>query len=169
MCNPKNHTWDQFILRININVDLSRVYNAIASPGGLESWFLRSAVFNDKQGQRRSPEALIQAADQYSMLWFGYPDSVRQNGSVLLANGIDQFHFSFSENCPVEISLSKESNETILELTEKLDSLDEETRKKYYYADSQGWTFYLTNLKSVLEGGLDLRNKNREIKNVISA
>lgn len=30
-------------------------------------------------------------------------------------------------------------------------------------------TFYLANLKSVLEGGLDLRNKNVNIPNVISA
>ena len=33
----------------------------------------------------------------------------------------------------------------------------------------EGWTFYLTNLKSVIEGGLDLRNKNLDIKGVINA
>jgi hypothetical protein len=27
-----------------------------------------------------------------------------------------------------------------------------------------GWTFYLANLKSVIEGGVDLRNKNVDLK-----
>jgi hypothetical protein len=33
----------------------------------------------------------------------------------------------------------------------------------------EGWTFYLTNLKSILEGGVDLRNKEMKLKNVINS
>jgi hypothetical protein len=32
-----------------------------------------------------------------------------------------------------------------------------------------GWTFYLANLKSVLEGGLDLRNKNARLQRLVNA
>ena len=38
------------------------------------------------------------------------------------------------------------------------------------YVDcSYGWTFFLANLKSVLEGGIDLRNRNVDIKNVVNS
>lgn len=33
---------------------------------------------------------------------------------------------------------------------------------------SNGWTFYLTNLKSVYEGGLDLRNKDEKLSAMIN-
>ena len=32
-----------------------------------------------------------------------------------------------------------------------------------------GWTFYLANLKSLLEGGIDLRNKDELLKDVINS
>jgi len=46
---------------------------------------------------------------------------------------------------------------------------DDEAGVKHFVEDSRGWIFYLTNLKSVLEGGLDLRNRKVELKNVITA
>jgi hypothetical protein len=33
----------------------------------------------------------------------------------------------------------------------------------------KGWIFYMINLKSVLEGGLDMRNRKVELKNVLTA
>lgn len=33
----------------------------------------------------------------------------------------------------------------------------------------EGWVFYLANLKSILEGGIDLRNKNDAIRNVLNS
>jgi hypothetical protein len=32
-----------------------------------------------------------------------------------------------------------------------------------------GWTFYLANLKSYLEGGVDLRNKNLALNNMVNS
>jgi hypothetical protein len=33
----------------------------------------------------------------------------------------------------------------------------------------EGWVFYLANLKSFPEGGIDLRNKNEKLKSVINS
>jgi hypothetical protein len=42
--------------------------------------------------------------------------------------------------------------------------------QQYFFIEcGLGWTFYLANLKSILEGGLDLRNKNPEIQKMINA
>jgi len=46
---------------------------------------------------------------------------------------------------------------------------DEDSKVNLHMGCTKGWTFYLTNLKSILEGGIDLRNKNISLKNVVNA
>jgi hypothetical protein len=46
---------------------------------------------------------------------------------------------------------------------------DDESKALYFVGCGEGWTFYLANLKSILEGGIDLRNKNVSINNVVNS
>lgn len=161
--------FDEFKLCVNINTTIEKVYKAWATSAGLESWFLRKAVFQDNNGNNRSATEMIQENDNYTMLWYGYPDIVAERGKVLKANGENVFSFTFSMGCSVSIRIFSEHNETIVELIESNLPTDEETKMKHYVGDIKGWTFYLANLKSVLEGGLDLRNKRVELVDVITA
>lgn len=161
--------FSEFKLRVNINTGIETAYRAWATPSGLESWFLRKALFRDEQENIRPAGSFIRENDQYTMLWHGHPDEVAEKGKVLKANGKNIFSFTFSLGCPVTISIYTEQDQTIVELLESNLPTDEETISKYYTGDSKGWIFYLTNLKSVLEGGLDLRNKNEALTNVITA
>ena len=44
------------------------------------------------------------------------------------------------------------------------------SEQRYFYIEcGKGWTFYLANLKAVLQGGVDLRNKNVLIQKVVNA
>src|ERR1700761_5826431 len=158
-----NNNWSKFQLRVNIRVPLDKVYTAWATPAGLESWFLRKAELG------RTDQELIQKGDNYEWYWHGYPDSVVEKGQITAANGKDHFAFTFSMGCPVSISLYREHDETIVELVESGLPTDEATMLQHYVGDSKGWLFYLTNLKSILEGGLDLRNHRIELTNVITA
>ena len=162
-------SFSQFRLRVNVNADIQDVYNAWATREGLERWFLRKALFKDPEGNTRDNHDLLQTNDTYEWYWHGYPDEVVEKGKVILANGKDTFRFTFSLGCPVNISVHKESGETIVELVESDLPVDETNILKHYVGDSRGWIFYLINLKSVLEGGLDLRNKNENLKDVITA
>lgn len=168
---PTSSTPDfsQFKLRVNIKASVQAAYNAWATAAGLESWFLRKAIFHDEKGNTRNANSAIQSNDSYAMYWHGYPDEVVKKGKVVKANGKDQFTFTFTENCPVSITISTEENETIVELFESELPTDTTMPGKHFTGDSRGWIFYLANLKSVLEGGLDLRNKNEKIVNVITA
>jgi len=167
--NTKHSNWSQFKLRVNIKAEIADIYDAWATPAGLESWFLRSAKFVDNHGNLRGKEIKIGKGDIYEWLWHGYPDEVVEKGTILEANGTDKFTFTFSLNCPVAISLYHQAGESIVELVESNLPTDEETMARHYVGDSRGWIFYLTNLKSVLEGGLDLRNRKTELVNVITA
>src|SRR5579872_6983934 len=160
--------FSQFKLRVNIRTSVEDAYKAWATTAGLNSWFIGKMVFTDENGVVRPADALVKAGDEYTCSFSLTPDKLLIKGKVLKANGKNLFSFSFSKNCPVTISIYSEQNETIVELIESNLPTDEETIRRHYVGDSKGWIFYLTNLKSVLEGGLDLRNKNVDILNVIT-
>ena len=168
MTQLTNTDFSQFKLRVNIKTSIENAYRAWASSAGLNAWFLGGAVFIDENGVQRPNDSLAQANDDYICYFANKPGEVIIKGKVLQANGKDVYSFTFSKGCPVSITIYSEHNETIVELFESKLPTDEETIKKHYVGDSKGWIFYLTNLKSVLEGGLDLRNRNEDIKNVIT-
>ena len=159
--------FSEFKLRVNVNTGIENAYRAWASSAGVGSWFLR-ATYKDAQGKVRSGDELAQEGDEYTLAFTTKPDMVICTGKVLKANGRDLFSFTFSKGCPVTISIYREQDETIIQLIESHLPTDEETIRKHFVGDTKGWIFYLTNLKSVLEGGLDLRNKNAELKSVIT-
>ena len=161
--------WSKFKLRVNLNASVEKAYRCWATPAGLEEWFLRDASFKDAAGNAKDKNALLQEGDTYQWLWYGYPDSVMEKGTVLKANGKDEFVFTFSLGCPVTISIYKEAGETIVQLVESDLPTDQGTMLQHFVGDSKGWIFYLANLKSILEGGLDLRNKKEELVDVITA
>ena len=164
-----NSTFSEFRLRVNVNESIENVYKAWATREGLERWFLRKALFKDAEDNLKEQSALLNEGDTYEWYWHGYPDEIVEKGKVIMANGKDSFRFTFSLGCPVSISIYQEFEETIVELVESKLPVDETNVLKYYVGDSRGWIFYLANLKSVLEGGLDLRNKNEDIKDVITS
>ena len=156
----------EFKLRVNVNTSIENAYRAFASAAGASSWFLRMA-YKDKEGNLRSGDDLVQEGDEY-VLSDTKSDKVLITGKILKANGRDLFSFAFSKGCPVTISIYREQDETIVQLIESNLPTDEDTIRKHFIGDTKGWIFFLTNLKSVLEGGLDLRNKNAAITNVIT-
>ena len=160
--------FSQFKLRVNIRSNIENAYRAFATSSGLQAWFLISAVYTSDNGIVRADDELAQSGDGYAYRATNDPQCLGITGKVLHANNRDRFGFTFSMECPVSVTIYSEHNETIVELFESKLPTDEETIKKHYVGDSRGWIFYLTNLKSVVEGGLDLRNKNKLITNVIT-
>lgn len=161
--------WTKFTKRININAPIDIAYTAWTTQEGLESWFLRTALFTRVGGVVRSPEESISDGDSYLWRWHGWDDSVTENGTVISANGHDRLIFTFHEPMVVTVSLMSEFNQTIVELKQQNIPTDENSMQDFYVGCGEGWTFYLANLKSILEGGLDLRNKNIELKNVVNS
>ena len=48
-------------------------------------------------------------------------------------------------------------------------TVPDDTDLRIFLECGEGWAFYLTNLKSHLEGGIDLRNRNERITGVVNA
>lgn len=164
-----DYNWKQFTRRIPIKAPAKAIYDAWSTQQGLESWFLRLAEFTQADGTLRPKNNHVNAGDKYKWLWHGYNDSVTEEREILSANGWDNIQFSFSGGCIVTISIKQEAGETICELKQQMPMQDESEQQYFYIECGKGWTFYLANLKSVLEGGPDLRNKNINISDVINA
>lgn len=155
--------WTSFKLTANFNTDVRSIYQAWTTPAGLESWFLRKADFYTIAGRLREGGESIAKEDTYEWFWHGYGDDAVERGDVLETNAINSLKFTFSGGSIVSIDISSRNGETILELTQENIPCEADPAENLFVQCQIGWTFYLANLKSIVEGGIDLRNKRVDI------
>jgi uncharacterized protein YndB with AHSA1/START domain len=158
------NNWTKFTITADFDTDVRKVYQAWTTPVGLESWFLRKANFYAIAGRLREPHESILKEDVYEWYWHGFDDSAVERGQVLEVNSIDFLKFTFSGGSVVSVSLSCKNGLTIVELTQENIPEESDPSKNLFVQCQLGWTFYLANLKSIMEGGIDLRNKRLDVK-----
>lgn len=165
----ENFDWSRFSVRINLKASTEKLYWCWATREGIEYWFLRKSEYKKPDGSLYAAADEVSKGDAYSWWWHGYPDEVVEHGTILDCNGKDMFSFKFGDagNCTVRIY--EEQGEHICELTQTAIPTDEKGKQNWHIGCKTGWTFYLANLKSMLEGGTDLRNRNEKLQTVISA
>lgn len=163
------YDWSKFTVKINIKASTKAVYEAWVIPALLEEWFLRQALFRTPYDTVRERTSQIQAGDAYEWLWHGYTDESVEKRKVIEADGHTKIQFEFSGNTLVTVDIGTVLDETIVMLTQENIPDTEEGRVNYHIGCMNGWTFYLTNLKSYLEGGIDLRNRNTAFTGVINS
>jgi hypothetical protein len=84
--NIMGNNWSEFKLRINTTASVEMAFKSVATPGGLESWFLREAGVT-AGGKPRQKGDMIQKGDEYHFQWFGHPDTLRHSGKFLSTDG----------------------------------------------------------------------------------
>ena len=161
--------WTTFTVRVPVNAPPDKLYACWATRAGMEYWFLRRSQYKKPDGSERGPEEPVQQGDTYRWLWYGWPDEVEEFGKILDCNGKNYLKFSFGKAGNCTVTIKKENDQPLVELVQ--DQIpDEEEGKHYWHLGCKtGWTFYLANLKSLLEGGIDLRNRDTELRNVINS
>ena len=164
-----NYDWSKFTKRIDVKTSIEAAYRLWTTEAGLERWFLRFAEFTTPDDSLRPPDSHVQEGDTYRWFWFGWDDNAVEAGKVLKVNGKDFFQFTFAKNCTVSVTIKTEEGQTIVELVQENIPTDEESKVNWHVGCSTGWTFYLANLKSILEGGVDLRNKNLSLKHMANS
>ncbi|MBK8365240.1 MAG: SRPBCC domain-containing protein [Bacteroidetes bacterium] len=161
-----NFNWSQFTKRIQIKSDLATIYNSWTKSAELEKWFLSKAVYFDSNGKNISATENVSAGCKYEWNWFA--QNYFESGKVITANGTDLFEFTFAGECKVQVKLSEVKNYVLVEITQKEIPLDNNSIQNIILGCAFVWTFYLINLKSVLEGGLDLRNKDSQMEGLVN-
>ncbi|MBK6642872.1 MAG: SRPBCC domain-containing protein [Bacteroidetes bacterium] len=162
----KDFDWTQFTKRIAIKAPLEDLYKAWTSSNELEKWFLKKARFFDENNQEISLSEPVSPKNSYLWNWFLYEET--EKGEITIANGKDHLQFTFAGSCLVDVTFSREHEHTIVELKQTGIPLDDKSKQFIRLGCSSGWSFYLVNLKSVYEGGLDLRAKDERLRPMIN-
>jgi len=157
--------WTKFTKKISINSNAQTIFSSWTSQDSLEKWFLSKAEFKTSDNTPKDRMSQIEKGDKYTWMWYG--SDIIEEGEVLENNGKDYLKITFT-GCDVSVEIKEESGETVVELIQSNIPLDEISRMDYYVGCTEGWTFYLANLKSILEGGIDLRNRNIDLVGVIN-
>jgi hypothetical protein len=159
----QKNDWSRFELKIPVNAGIQEIYDRWASADGLESFFLRQALYTSADGKEKKGDEKLVVGDTYVWRWHGYPDSVTETGAVLEANGKDLLRFNFGKAGIVTVTVKTIEDTTIVELVQDNIPIDEASKFNFHIGCQGGWLFYLVNLKSLLEGGIDLRNRNEKL------
>ncbi|MEI9943691.1 MAG: SRPBCC domain-containing protein [Chitinophagaceae bacterium] len=161
--------WGRFAVRINIKASIEKLYWCWATRKGIEYWFLRLSEYKSPGGNLRAAEEFVDKGDTYKWQWYGYPDEVTELGTVLDLNGKDNFQFKFGDAGICTIKIYPEQDENIVELIQDNIPTDEKGKQIWHIGCKTGWTFYMTNMKSMLEGGTDLRNRNEKLQQMLNS
>ncbi len=148
--------WSRFSLGVYVDTSPTRVYKTLATAGGLEKWFPNVARFASKAGTVRKRNELTRKGDAYYK-WFIYAGGVEGTGKVLDARKDRLLKMTFGTNGQITFTLRRQGSGTLVELTQDRIPTTPKARIDSHMGCRTGWTFFLTNLKSVLEGGPDLR------------
>lgn len=158
--------WTSFTRKIAIKAKLSAIYDAWTKASEIEKWFLSKAIFNDSNEKPIHAEKTIEKGFTYDWNWYLFDTT--EHGKITEANGTDFIQFTFAGNCLVDVKLSLQDDYVIVELTQKNIPTDDNSRKGIRLGCDSGWSYFLVNLKSVYEGGIDLRNKNTRLKGMLN-
>jgi len=163
------YDWSRFVVRINVNAPDKILYDAWATRGGMENWFLRLSEYKKPDGTIRGNMENVEKDDNYKWHWHGWPDETVEYGTILDCNGSDYIKFSFGKAGNCAVTIKKEEGETIVELVQDNIPTDEQGMHYWLLGCKTGWTFYLANMKSLFGGGNDLRNRNEKLQQVLNS
>jgi hypothetical protein len=158
--------WTTFTRRIAIKAKLSEIYDAWTKAIELERWFLSNAIFIDKNNAVIGKDTPIEGGFFYEWNWYLYNST--EKGKITEKNGKDFLQFTFAGDCLVDIKLTSQNDYVLVELTQKNIPTDDNSKQGIRLGCDTGWSFFLVNLKSVYEGGLDLRNKDINLKGMLN-
>ncbi len=147
----------KFTKRIRIKCLPEEAFEKWVTVEGLQSWFLTRAEFSS--GER------AEAGASFNLEW---AEGTKDRGEITVLVQPANFEFSWYDGQGrVRVHFSPVDTGTLIELTHTVASMGEQHLEEYVDC-RDGWTFYLANLKSVIEGGLDLRETNVDLPGLVN-
>ncbi len=153
-------SFDQFTKKIYIKASLEKLYWCWATEEGLTSWFLREATFH-RGNTKIEYGAYANEGDTFIWKWHNWDG--QEDGKVVQANGKDFIQYTFADGL-VDIHLEQKNDIAIISLKQHQIPTDEDNKLKIHVGCSNGWSFWLTNLKAYLEHGILLNETEIDLR-----
>lgn len=155
---PEDFTKEKFILKIPLYVEINKAFELIATSKGLTSWFLGNADFLKDDGKEILDSNFIKEGTIFKWAW---QKEYCIAGKVLKHLKNELFEFTFSKDFSVSISLIYNFRKNYTEVTLIQKNHNPSDSNEFGFTNCcVCWSFFLTNLKSVAENNIDLREQN---------
>lgn len=162
---PDNFSMQKFHHSIYINKPVDEVYNLVGTASGFTKWFIGETVYESPEGEHRKFDEYAHKGDEFELRWLA--KELYVTGKVLVANVNSEFKFTFGESFLVTITALEDNGRTLFTLLQEYS--EGSAQNDFAHINCcVCWAFFITNLKSVLEFGNDLRETiadNEELVN----
>jgi hypothetical protein len=149
-----DYDWSQFYVHMYYLAPIEEVFRRFATPEGMESFFVKRAVFTGRDGVERAPSELFESGDSYH---FEYVHDFSHGGEVAAVEENSLVAFSFGV-CDIAVRFREVDGATEVALHQTDCPLEDPQRAWMHLNCRSCWIYFMTNLRSVLAGGPDIRD-----------
>lgn len=160
------YDWTRFQKQIFIKADQEAVFRAWATPNKIVEWFIAEADYVTTATTVRPASELVEAGDSYRWRWH---QDLEAQGEVLEVVANERLRFTFGNKTPlsveqivVTVDVEDVGDATLLKLTQENMIHSDHAQVYWHMGCNLGWSFFMTNLKGLLEHGIDLRETDPE-------
>jgi len=160
----KSFNMQSFHHSIYLNKPVEEIYKYIGTGNGLTKWFIGESVYS-YQGKTRKDDEYVVSGDEFKWDWLEKDLSIA--GKVLEAEINKCFKFTFGKSFIVAIIVKEDKGRTLF-------TVEQEYAKEVAQNDFAHinccvcWAFFITNLKSVIEFGNDLRETSVDNEELVN-
>jgi uncharacterized protein YndB with AHSA1/START domain len=169
----ENFHWTQFRYNEYIKAPKEELFRKWATSKGITEWFLASAEYKDDRGRIRDSKEIVQAGDIYTWTFYTGLSII---GRVLEVKEPNLFKFTFGKKEPnsdedviVTVVLHDYNSKQRIEVVQENMADNEYGHVTHNMSCHLGWSYFLTNLRSIYESGYDFREKEMDIAKISRA
>ena len=148
------YDWSQFHVRMYYLKPLEQVFHYFSTTAGLESFFIHKAVHTTKDGMPRRSGEQVQTGDSYH---WTYVHDFAHGGEYLLVKTNELIRFPFGAMA-VDVHFRDVGNDTEVDLHQTNCATEDPDRAWQHVNCRSCWIYFMTNLRSIIAGGPDLRD-----------
>jgi hypothetical protein len=150
------YDWSQFHVRMYYLASLPEVFRRFSTAEGLESFFIHKAIHTSADNIPRSSNEQIQTGDHYH--WTYIHDFAHDGRfECVETNQLVQFTFGEMNVC---ITFQHIGDATEIDLHQTNCATTDPKRAWQHLNCRSCWIYFMTNLRSILAGGPDVRDHN---------
>ncbi|NKB71220.1 MAG: hypothetical protein GKR89_29460 [Candidatus Latescibacteria bacterium] len=133
---------------------LTDVFNRFATAEGLESFFIHKAVHTQANGVPRRPDEQVQTGDRYH---WTYVHDFAHDGQFQRVETHQLIEFTFG---PMAVAVTfRDAGEATEVDLHQTNCASEDPERAWQHVNCRScWIYFMTNLRSVLAGGPDVRD-----------
>ena len=163
----EEYKWTQFRQREYIKATQEEIFTKWATPKGISEWFIKDAEYESRDGKKRKADEIVKPGDKYTWL---FCSGLVMKGKVIDVVPNSIFKFTFGKKEPgsdedviVNVDFNEENGVTRITLTQSNIADNEYGRVTYNLSCMVGWSYFMTNLRSIFESGFDYREKDEQL------